>query len=48
MQNFEKFVGLPEDLIAKLEEIKDDSGTIVSVIVSHVAATYIIIWESAA
>lgn len=45
MQTFEKFIGLPEDLIIRLDEIKTAGGTISSVVVSHVAATYIIIWE---
>ena len=44
MQHFEKFVGLPEDLMIRMEAIKTGGGTIVHVITSHVAATYIIIW----
>jgi len=45
MQTFEKFVGLPEDLIIRLEAIATASGTVTDVITTHVSATYIIIWE---
>lgn len=45
MQTFEKFIGLPEDLISRLDEIVAASGTIENVITTHVAATYIIIWK---
>jgi hypothetical protein len=44
MQTFEKFVGLPEDLIIRLNAIKAGGGTINQVVTSHVAATYLIIW----
>jgi hypothetical protein len=43
-QKFEKFVGLPEDLIIRLTAIKTGGGTISNVITTHVAATYLIIW----
>jgi hypothetical protein len=44
VQHFEKFMGLPEDLITRLNAIKVGGGTISNIITSHVAATYIIIW----
>lgn len=44
MQTFEKFVGLPEDLVARLNALKALSKTIVHVIPCHVSATYIIIY----
>jgi hypothetical protein len=44
VQTFEKFLGLPEDLIIRLDAIKTAGGTIQHVITSHVAATYVIIW----
>lgn len=43
-QKFEKFLGLPEDLIVRLNAIKTAGGVVNNVITSHVAATYIIIW----
>lgn len=45
MQTFEKFVGLPEDLVIRLNAIKAASGTIENVITTHVSAVYIIIWK---
>ena len=45
-QTFEKFLGLPEDLIVRLNAIKTGGGTIVQVVTTDVAATYIIIWQS--
>lgn len=44
-QTFEKFVGLPEDLIIRLDAIKALGGTIEHVETTHVAATYLIIWS---
>ena len=46
MQTFEKFVGLPEDLVARLNALKALSKTIVQVVSSHVSAVYIIIYTS--
>jgi hypothetical protein len=43
-QKFEKFVGLPEDLIVRLNAIKLGGGSISNVVTTHVAATYLIIW----
>lgn len=43
-QKFESFIGLPSDLIIRLNAIKTGGGTISNVITSHVAAVYIIIW----
>lgn len=45
-QHFEKFVGLPEDLIVRLTAIKTAGGTINQIVTSHVAATYVIIWSA--
>jgi hypothetical protein len=45
MQTFEKFVGLPEDLIIRLDAIVAASGVVENVITTHVSATYIIIWK---
>ena len=44
MQTFEKFVGLPTDLVTRLNALKAASKTIVTVIVTHVSAEYIIIY----
>jgi len=44
MQNFERFVGLPTDLVARLNALKTAGKTIVDVVVTHVSAEYIIIW----
>lgn len=43
VQSFEKFVGLPEDLLIRLAALKAGGAEIVQVITTHVAATYIII-----
>jgi hypothetical protein len=45
MQHFEKFVGLPEDLIIRLNAIVAASGVVQNVVTTHVSATYIIIWK---
>lgn len=44
MQTFERFVGLPADLVIRLNALKAASKTIVNVIVTHVSAEYIIIY----
>jgi hypothetical protein len=44
MQTFEKFVGLPEDLVIRLNALKAASKTISQVITTHVSAVYIIIY----
>ena len=44
MQTFELFKGLPADLVIRLNALKAASKTIVSVIVTHVSAEYIIIY----
>jgi hypothetical protein len=44
MQTFEKFVGLPEDLVVRLNALKAGGKTISQVITTHVSAVYIIIW----
>ena len=45
VQVFEKFVGLPEDLVARLNALKAGGITISQVITTtHVSAVYIIIY----
>lgn len=46
MQTFEKFVGLPEDLIIRLNALRTLGKTIEQVFSSHVSATYVIIYKS--
>lgn len=43
-QYFEKFVGLPEDLVIRLDALKTSGKTISQVITTHVSAVYIIIY----
>lgn len=43
-QKFETFIGLPSDLVTRLNAIKAGGGSVSTVITSHVAAVYIIIW----
>ena len=44
VQVFEKFVGLPEDLVTRLNALKTGGKTISQVITTHVSAVYIIIY----
>jgi len=44
MQSFERFVGLPADLVIRLNALKTAGKTIVDVIVTHVSAEYIIVY----
>lgn len=44
MQSFELFKGLPADLTTRLIALKTAGKTIVSVVVTHVSAEYIIIY----
>lgn len=43
VQTFERFIGLPEDLVARLVVLKAGGATIQEVVVTHVSAVYIII-----
>ena len=46
VQHFEKFLGLPEDLVARLNAIKTAGGKVTLLVTTDVAATYLIVWES--
>lgn len=45
-QSFEVFKGLPEDLVIRLNVLKAGGATIVQVVTTDVAATYLIISQA--
>jgi len=45
VQTFEVFLGLPSDLKIKLDTLKAGGATIVQVVTTDVAATYLIIHQ---